>query len=205
MRNPEYLPLTDRQLSEMDELCDQFDQELMAGQNPRIEACMANAPAVVQDRLLAELLAMEIEYRTQQGESPARDEYLQRFPEQEGVIAGVFAGEAKTLYPGQGTIAIPVSVPPVMANFRLIKELGRGGMGVVWLAEQDEPVKRRVALKLIKSELTAKEVIARFEAEKQALAMMDHPNIARVLDAGTTDDGRPYFMMELVDGVPITQ
>lgn len=78
-------------------------------------------------------------------------------------------------------------------------------MGVVWLAEQTHPVKRRVALKQIKRELTSKEVIARFEAEKRALALMDHPNIARVLDAGATDDGQPYFVMELVDGVPITQ
>ena len=78
-------------------------------------------------------------------------------------------------------------------------------MGVVWLAEQDKPVKRRVALKLIKAELNSKDVIARFDAEKQALAMMDHPNIARVFDAGTTDDRRPYFVMELVDGISITQ
>jgi eukaryotic-like serine/threonine-protein kinase len=77
-------------------------------------------------------------------------------------------------------------------------------MGVVWLAEQDEPVKRRVAIKLIKADLNSKDVLARFDAEKQALAMMDHPNIARVLDAGTTDEGRPYFVMELVEGVPIT-
>ncbi|MCA9277457.1 MAG: serine/threonine protein kinase, partial [Phycisphaerales bacterium] len=133
------------------------------------------------------------------------DEYLQRFPEQAGVVVGVFARDAKTLFSSEATVAIQAGMAPEVANFRLIKEIGRGGMGVVWLAEQDEPVKRRVALKLIRSELPANDVLARFEAEKQALAMMDHPNIARVLDAGTTDDGRPYFVMELVDGVPITQ
>src|SRR5262249_48502757 len=75
----------------------------------------------------------------------------------------------------------------------------------VWVAEQQEPVKRRVALKLIKPGLDSERVIARFEAERQALALMDHPNIARVLDAGATDTGRPYFVMELVKGIPINR
>ena len=78
-------------------------------------------------------------------------------------------------------------------------------MGVVYLAEQSEPVARRVALKIIKPGMDTRHVIARFEAERQALAMMDHPNIAKVFDAGTTESGRPYFVMELVKGVPITQ
>ncbi len=78
-------------------------------------------------------------------------------------------------------------------------------MGVVYMAEQSEPVERRVALKIIKPGMDTRQVIARFEAERQALAMMDHPNIAKVLDAGTTDTGRPYFVMELVKGLPITQ
>ena len=78
-------------------------------------------------------------------------------------------------------------------------------MGVVYMAEQQEPVRRKVALKIIKPGMDSRQVIARFEAERQALAMMDHQNIARVLDAGTTQGGRPYFVMELVHGVPITQ
>ena len=78
-------------------------------------------------------------------------------------------------------------------------------MGSVWMAEQREPVRRRVALKLIKPSLATKEVITRFEAERQALAMMDHPNIAKVLDAGTTDDGSPYFVMELIKGTPLNE
>ena len=78
-------------------------------------------------------------------------------------------------------------------------------MGVVYMAEQAEPVRRKVAVKIIKPGMDSAQVIARFEAERQALAMMDHPNIARVLDAGTTDTGRPYFVMELVKGVPITE
>ena len=78
-------------------------------------------------------------------------------------------------------------------------------MGVVFMAEQTEPIQRTVALKIIKPGMDTRQVIARFEAERQAVAMMDHPNIAKVLDAGTTDSGRPYFVMELVKGVPITK
>jgi serine/threonine protein kinase/tetratricopeptide (TPR) repeat protein len=93
----------------------------------------------------------------------------------------------------------------VIGRFKLLEELGAGGFGTVYVAEQKEPVKRRVALKIVKLGMDTNQVIARFEAERQALAMMDHPNIAKVLDAGATDTGRPYFVMELVRGVPMTQ
>ena len=89
--------------------------------------------------------------------------------------------------------------------YKILQEVGEGGMGVVYMAEQTRPVRRRVALKIIKPGMDSAQIIARFEAERQALAMMDHPNIARVLDAGATESGRPYFVMELVKGVPITQ
>jgi eukaryotic-like serine/threonine-protein kinase len=88
--------------------------------------------------------------------------------------------------------------------YKLLEQIGEGGMGVVYLAEQTLPVRRKVALKIIRPGLDTRQVIARFEAERQALALMDHPNIARVLDAGATESGRPYFAMELVEGVPIT-
>ncbi len=88
--------------------------------------------------------------------------------------------------------------------YRLLTKLGEGGMGEVWLAEQQEPVRRRVALKLIKAGMDTKHVVARFEAERQALALMDHPYIAKVFDAGATSRGNPYFVMELVEGEPIT-
>ena len=89
--------------------------------------------------------------------------------------------------------------------YQLLLKIGQGGMGVVFLAEQEKPIRRRVALKVIKPGLDTAQVIARFEAERQALAIMDHPNIARVLDGGATDTGRPFFVMELVNGVPITE
>ena len=92
-----------------------------------------------------------------------------------------------------------------IGRYKLLEKIGEGGCGVVYLAEQEEPVRRRVALKIIKLGMETKSVIARFEAERQALAMMDHPNIARVFDAGATDRGPPYFVMELVQGVKITK
>ena len=92
-----------------------------------------------------------------------------------------------------------------LRDLHLLQRLGEGGMGEVYEAEQTEPVRRRVALKLIKRGMESKEVVARFESERQALALMSHPNIAQVYDAGITQDGRPYFVMELVKGVPITQ
>jgi len=101
----------------------------------------------------------------------------------------------------------PVQEGPgsVIGSYRLLQRVGEGGFGTVYMAEQREPVRRRVALKVIKLGMDTKQVIARFEAERQALALMDHPNIAKVLDAGATQTGRPYFVMELVRGVPITE
>jgi WD40 repeat protein/serine/threonine protein kinase len=93
----------------------------------------------------------------------------------------------------------------VIGPYKLLQQIGEGGMGVVYMAEQQQPIRRRVALKIIKPGMDSKQVIARFEAERQALALMDHQNIAKVFDAGTTENGRPYFVMELVHGVPITQ
>lgn len=90
-------------------------------------------------------------------------------------------------------------------RYKLLEKLGEGGFGTVWAAEQLEPVRRRVAIKIVKPGMDTKQVIARFEAERQALAMMDHPNIAKFFDAGTTEVGRPYFVMELIRGVPITR
>jgi len=103
--------------------------------------------------------------------------------------------------------ATPLSEGPgtIIGPYKLLEKIGEGGMAVVYMAQQTQPIKRRIALKIIKLGMDTKEVIARFEAERQALALMDHPNIAKVLDAGATDTGRPYFVMELVRGVSITE
>jgi tetratricopeptide (TPR) repeat protein len=92
-----------------------------------------------------------------------------------------------------------------IGRYKLLEQIGEGGMGTIWMAEQREPVRRRVALKIIKLGMDTKQVIARFEAERQALALMDHPNIAKVLDAGATGTGRPYFVMEYIRGIPILE
>ena len=111
------------------------------------------------------------------------------------------------LAPGAGgpEIARTEHAGTKIGPYKLIQLLGEGGMGTVWVAEQNEPVKRRVALKLIKPGLDSTQVVRRFEAERQAMALMDHSHIAKVLDAGATPAGRPYFVMELVKGVPITR
>src|SRR5438093_276483 len=93
----------------------------------------------------------------------------------------------------------------IAGRYKLLEAIGEGGMGAVWVAEQTQPVRRKVALKLIKAGMDSKSVLARFEAERQALAVMDHPNIAKVLDGGLTESGRPFFVMEYVKGVPITE
>jgi len=107
--------------------------------------------------------------------------------------------------PRPAPTAAPFGPGSTLHRYRLLEQIGEGGFGVVYMAEQSEPLRRRVALKVIKPGMGSREVIGRFEAERQALALMDHPNIAQVFDAGATDSGQPYFVMELVRGIPITR
>src|SRR5881396_1312189 len=122
-------------------------------------------------------------------------EFLEQAP------AGV---SAKTFVVTTGMVPVTEGPGDRIGRYKLRENLGEGGCGVVYVAEQEEPVRRRVALKVIKLGMDTRQVVARFEAERQALAMMDHPNIAKVLDAGTTENGRPYFVMDLVRGIRIT-
>jgi serine/threonine protein kinase len=98
-----------------------------------------------------------------------------------------------------------VGIGEQIGRYKLLRILGEGGFGIVYLAEQQRPMKRQVALKIIKPGMDSAQVIRRFEAERQALALLDHPNVARVYDAGSTKFGRPYFVMEYVKGIPITE
>jgi tRNA A-37 threonylcarbamoyl transferase component Bud32 len=125
--------------------------------------------------------------------------------------AGGFLARSEGVAPLPVTVATGTELLPMtekagdrLGRYKLLQQIGEGGCGVVYMAEQEEPVRRRVALKVIKLGMDTKQVIARFEAERQALALMDHPNIAQVYDAGATDTGRPYFVMELVRGIQIT-
>src|SRR5438067_7989659 len=116
---------------------------------------------------------------------------------------------AQSFLPGEPqrpATTAPITEKPgdKIGRYKLLQQIGEGGCGVVYMAEQEEPVRRQVALKVIKLGMDTKNVIARFEAERQALALMDHPNIAKVLDAGATETGRPFFVMELVRGIKIT-
>jgi len=118
-------------------------------------------------------------------------------------LPSVVGGGAR---PADGAVAFVEEQPgDWIDRYKLLQQIGEGGCGIVYMAEQEEPVRRRVALKVIKLGMDTKAVIARFDAERQALALMDHPNIAKVLDAGATDSGRPFFVMELVRGIPVTK
>jgi serine/threonine protein kinase len=131
----------------------------------------------------------------------ARVEALLRVHEQERSFLNVPADEVT------GSLGSAVSEAPgaLLGPYKLLQQIGEGGMGTVFMAEQIQPVQRKVALKIIKPGMDSRQVLVRFEAERQALALMDHPNIAKVLDAGATHTGRPYFVMELIRGTPITQ
>ena len=160
------------------------------------------------DELLAEL-ADDFLRRYRAGEHPSVDEYAAKHPELADRIREVFPAMMAMEQPGGGAtldFAPPTErVGATIGRYKLLERIGEGGFGVVFMAEQQQPVRRKVALKVIKPGMDSRQVVARFEAERQALALMDHPNIAKVLDAGATDSGRPYFVMELVKGVPITE
>jgi serine/threonine protein kinase len=119
--------------------------------------------------------------------------------------AGSFLGEREPGPTAPGEDPIRERPGTIIGPYKLLEQIGEGGMGLVFVAEQQQPIKRRVALKIIKPGMDSRQVIARFEAERQALALMDHPHIAKVHDGGATADGRPYFVMEWVKGTPITE
>src|ERR1700757_4006951 len=153
-------------------------------------------PTGERDRYLDKACKEDVEFRR-------RVEALLQAYEQ----AGDFLGRSAADRPARAAQAFPAGEKPGdrIGHYKLLEQIGEGGCGVVYMAEQEEPVRRRVALKIIKPGMDTKNVIARFEAERQALALMNHPNIAKVFDAGATEAGRPYFVMELVRGAKITE
>ncbi|XZE55083.1 protein kinase domain-containing protein [Planctomycetaceae bacterium SH139] len=202
--------------SDFDKICDRFDTSWQAGQPLLIEDLLPEDGKTGRKELLRALLEIEFEYRIRGGENPAIDDYTQRFPQHRSLVDEALSVAQNRVGPpseelapsnvasDEGGFECSESTRRVIGPYKLLQQIGEGGMGTVYMAEQSVPVRRRVALKVVKSGLDRKEILSRFEAERQALAMMDHPNIAKVLDAGSTDDGRPYFVMELVHGIPIT-
>jgi len=186
-------------------ICDAFDAAKSNGGNPEIPKFLEQAPVEYRRQLLPELLKIELEYRESHGISCAPVEFAELGEDAVGLVeelqAKSFDRDAATRLDQPVTQASSHFVGP----YKLLQKIGEGGMGTVWMAEQTQPVRRRVAIKLIKRGMDSKQVLARFEAERQALSMMNHANIARVLDCGTTDEGIPFFAMELVKGVSITK
>ncbi len=175
-------------LDRIDRACDRFEAAWKRGEEPRAEDFLGDVEETYRDALLRDLMAVEAAARSGQGDATIESPP----PPAEGTVS--YRREAES----------PLIGRVVADRYKLRQEIGEGGMGSVYLAEQLRPVKRQVALKLIKAGMDSRAVLARFEGERQALALMDHPNIARVLDAGTTEDGRPFFVMELVKGIPLT-
>lgn len=205
-----------------DRLVDEFEGELRSGESPQIDRYVARfSKEDTTDLALLELISLEIYYRVKRSQPVLLSDYDRFGPnavthaeealeKSSSAARGTTADYSSTLVEGQeaeksADDGASPATSQLIGQYRLIQQIGEGGMGTVWEAQQEEPVKRRVAVKLIKPELVSRDVIARFDGEKQALAMMDHQNIARVLDAGTSSTGSPYFVMELVNGVPITQ
>ncbi|MEM9825799.1 MAG: serine/threonine-protein kinase, partial [Planctomycetota bacterium] len=203
--------------SRIEEICERFKASWQAGVPLQIESLLLEERDLDDRRLLRLLLDIELENRRISGDVPQLGDYQARFEQHREIVAEAFANSTGTekltsrnalpetdIASNDDPPSKQIETLSRIGPYSILQPIGRGGMGQVYLAEQRMPVIGRVALKVIKTDTPTKEILARFEAERQALAMMDHPNIAKVLDAGFTDDGRPYFAMELVKGVPIT-
>jgi hypothetical protein len=200
-------------------------QRWLAGEHVPAEEYLERYPALRADSECAlELIYGEFLLREGSGASLTLEDFQRRFPQHAGRLeqqielhralgTSVLGEPGSGLHPPSPSLrdaqcfsgdAAERPEWPQIPGYKILSELGRGGMGLVFLAEQQGPVRRKVALKVIKPGMDTRHVIARFEAERQALALMDHPNIAKVYDAGETPSGRPYFVMELVKGARIT-
>jgi tetratricopeptide (TPR) repeat protein len=188
--------------------CDRFEAAWKAGQRPRIEDHLAAVPEPERPELLRELILLEIDYRRSAGDPPQAEELLARFPGLDPTwLAGALSG-APTL-PTTVSPAPPAGEPedPLLDRrigpYLIEQRVGSGGMGSVYKALRQDAYRQQVALKVIRPGLDGEEILRRFRTERQVLAELQHPHIARLLDGGATDDGRPYFVMEYIDGEPL--
>lgn len=208
--------------SQFQQLCADFRRACSAGEAPAIEDFLTLVDDGQKDDLLAQLIPIQIERTIENGDTPDPTDYekyggnaSQIFRNViEATTAAATSTNASPPYASAKTVASKTVIDEEsnhsfevdqeqLGPYTLIRQIGRGGMGAVWEAQQTTPVSRRVAIKLVRSDLETDDTIARFELERKAISCMDHPNIARVLDAGNAEDGRPYFVMELVKGKQI--
>jgi serine/threonine protein kinase/WD40 repeat protein len=193
------------QALKLDAICLEFEHAWQRGDEPRIEAALEGLSPSQREQLLPQLLLIELECLQRSRVVPDVEEYVKRFPKDATLVRLALRAYESDFGATDNFQFSAVPIGSEIGRYKLLELIGEGGMGIVYMAEQQRPVRRKVALKIIKPGLDTKHVVTRFEAERQALAMMDHANIARVFDAGATDSGRPYFVMELVRGIPITE
>ncbi|HMO15028.1 MAG TPA: serine/threonine-protein kinase [Pirellulaceae bacterium] len=212
--DPGFSQLSAEWQAQIEEICEQFELAWQSAPPvPQLEQFERDWPNPQRSILRNELLTIESAYRANLQKQSNDQTMSVASPSKSSSIAEKQSSGKKSdltqidLNPQRQTDAgnQQKSPPRMIGHYRLIQKLGEGGMGEVWLTEQQHPVKRQVALKLIKAGVGSREVIARFEAERQALALMDHPNVARIIDAGTTDDNQPFFAMEMVRGEPLNR
>ena len=202
MTDPEFL-----RYKKYDSICDQFEIQWQGQSTSKIHAFLDQVEPQDRNELLELLLELDVQLRLDAGLSIDKNDYQHLGADAVKLVDRLTHEKTVVGAPPQIASKLPGSKKTTkrIGPYQLEKKLGEGGMGSVWLAQQDEPIRRKVALKLIKFGLDSEQVVKRFEIERKAIAMMDHPNIAKVLDAGTTSEGQPFFVMELVEGVPITE
>lgn len=213
---------TNSNLRLQNDICDQFEDAWTNGQKPSLGKFVEKAAPELREGLARQLLPIDIEFRLESDESldfGSYQEFGEDFVQWAKQVASKFSEKQATPnFDGQTrshqdidgveseqTADASYKQSSTIGPYKLLQKIGQGGMGAVWMAQQEKPVRRRVALKVIKTGLENDQVIARFEAERQALAMMNHQNIAQILDAGTTSSGQPFFVMELVQGIPFNE
>lgn len=209
----------------IDRICDQFEDDWKQGVIPNLAEKFSGYSKCNSSfcrQLLAQLIALDVELRSQFGLVCDLEFYGKLLPDWKEFVSDLLDSSDPSSFliaieeeVGQRSLSdsdirsllsvLEINKRNQVGPYRLIKKLGEGGMGTVWQAEQTCPVRRQVAIKLMKSTSDHEQFASRIQVERQALAMMDHPNIAKVLDAGTTDGGHPYFVMELIKGQPITE
>jgi tetratricopeptide (TPR) repeat protein len=208
LQNPPQADVRKALLRRANQECDRFEAAWKAGQRPRIEDHLAMVPDPERPDLLCELILLEVDYRRLAGDHPQAEEFLTRFPSLDrawlgGVLAGAvssttdFATLPAETEPGDALLGCRIG------PYLIQERVGSGGMGSVYRALRQDAYQQQVALKVIRPGLDSDEILRRFHTERQVLAELQHPHIARLLDGGATDDGRPYFVMEYIEGEPL--